>query len=264
MSEQKQTRIELREGYAVLTLARPDIRNALTGEDMLEELVAVFTSPPAGVLVVTGEGPSFSAGGNVKSMASKEGVFAGTPVEITENYRRTIQQLTRAVATTDSVTIAAVNGPAVGAGFDLVLGCDIRIGSPDAWFAHTFTDLGIIPGDGGAWLLPRVVGWQRAAEIALTARRVGATEAVTLDILLEVVEPVRLLERAAELAAVIAAKPAHSVRLTKRLLRLARTTDLEGFLEISAALQAVSHAEPAHDEAVKGYLERLARRSLRE
>ncbi|MFO7293754.1 MAG: enoyl-CoA hydratase-related protein [Actinomycetes bacterium] len=259
------TRLEVADGYAVLTLARPDIRNALTGEDMLAELVSVFESPPAGVVVVTGEGPAFSAGGNVKEMARKEGMFAGTPATITESYRRTIQRLTRAVYATDAVTIAAVNGPAVGAGFDLVLGCDLRIGSTEAWFAHSFADLGIVPGDGGAWLLPRVVGWQRAAEIALTARRVHAAEALDLDILLEVVEPAALLERATDLARTIASKPSHSVRFTKRLLRLARATDLDAFLELSAALQAVSHAEPGHTAAVEAYLERLTRRSgLRE
>lgn len=256
-----ETRVDVADGYAVLTLSRPDIRNALTGEEMLSELIAVFEAPPAGVIVLTGEGPAFSAGGNVKEMAKKEGMFAGTPATITENYRRTIQRLTRAVYATDAVTIAAVNGPAVGAGFDLVLGCDLRIGSTEAWFAHSFADLGIIPGDGGAWLLPRVVGWQRATEITLTARRVEASEAADLDIILEVVEPESLLQRAIALAQSIAAKPAHSVRFTKRLLRLARTTDLDVFLELSAALQAVSHAEPDHETATQRYLERLARRS---
>ncbi len=256
-----QTRVEITDGYGILTLARPDIRNALTGAEMLAELVTFFRSPPTGVVVVTGEGPAFSAGGNVKDMAEKEGIFAGTPAEITEGYRRTIQELTRAVYSTDAVTIAAVNGPAVGAGFDLVLGCDLRIGSSKAWFAHTFSELGIIPGDGGAWLLPRAVGWQRATELALTARRVYAAEAVDLDILLEVTEPEALLDRARALAEEIAAKPPHSVRLTKRLLRLSRTTDLEAFLELSAALQAVSHAEPDHDAAVARYLARLTRRA---
>ena len=253
------TRLEQRQGYALLTLARPDIRNALTGTEMVEELVAAVADPGAGVLVITGEGPAFSAGGNVKEMAAREGIFAGSPTEIAEAYRATIQRLTRALAATEVVTIAAVNGPAVGAGFDLVLGCDLRVGSTDAWFAHTFVELGIIPGDGGAWLLPRVVGWQRATELALTARRVGAEEAQRLDILLEVTAPADLMARVDELARGIASRPAHSVRFTKRLLRLARGMDLDGFLELSAALQAVAHADPAHLQAVAAYLERLGR-----
>lgn len=252
----RHTRLALEDGYAVLTLARPDIRNAMTGEEMLVEITSALSDPGAGVMIITGEGSAFSAGGNVHEMSEEKGMFAGTPAEIGESYRATIQALTRAVARTDVVTIAAVNGPAVGAGFDLVLGCDLRIGSADSWFSHTFVDLGIIPGDGGAWLLPRVVGWQRAAELALTARRVPAEEAVELDILLETVPPKRLLGRARELATMIASKPAHSVRFTKRLLRHSRTMDLEGFLEFSAALQAISHAEPAHAEAVATYLKR--------
>lgn len=250
------TRLEVSDGFATLTLARPEIRNALTDETMLGEIVDAVTSPGADVLVITGDGPAFSAGGNVDHMADRTGMFAGSPSEIGEAYRRTIQTLTRAMATTDTVTIAAVNGPAVGAGFDLALGCDLRIGSSSCWFAHTFTDLGIIPGDGGAWLLPRVVGWQRAAEIALTARRVEATEARDIDILLEVVAPEDLIARTTALAREIAAKPRHSIRYTKRLLRYAHRMDLDGFLELSAALQALSHQEPAHEAAVRSYLEK--------
>lgn len=254
--ERSHTTLTTDDGFAVLTLNRPEVRNALTDTEMLWEIIEVFENPPERVLVLTGAGSAFSAGGNVRDMAAGTGMFSGSVGEVAENYRRTIQRLTRAVAHTEAVTVAAVNGPAIGAGFDLVLGCDLRLGSEDAWFAHTFVDLGIIPGDGGAWLLPRVVGWQAATEIALTARRVKAMEAVDLDILLRVVEPERLMEESRALAAEIASKPRHSVRYTKRLLRHARTMDLEGFLEFSAALQALSHAEPEHAEAVARYLER--------
>ncbi len=252
----RHTRLDHRDGYAVLTLARPEIRNALTDPDMLDEIVTALRDPDADVVVITGEGTAFSAGGNVSDMAERTGIFAGPTSAIGESYRRTIQQLTLALATTDVVTIAAVNGPAVGAGFDLALGCDLRIGATSCWFAHTFIELGIIPGDGGAWLLPRVVGWQRATELALTARKVEASEAVSLDILLEAVDRADLLPRATSLAADIASKPAHSIRYTKRLLRHARQMDLEGFLDLSAALQAISHAEPSHGEAVRRYMER--------
>lgn len=254
----RHTDLSLDGAVATLTLARPDIRNAITEPEMLDEIIATIDRPPpeVRVLVLTGRGTAFSAGGDVHAMGNRAGMFSGTPYEIAEAYRTSIQRLTRSVLSTDIVTIAAVNGPAVGAGFDLVLSCDLRVGSSQAWFAHTFIDLGIIPGDGGAWLLPRVVGWQHAAELAFTARRVEADEAADLDILLEVVEPDLLMERVGRLAADIAAKPAHSLRLTKRLLRHARGMDLEGFLDLSAALQAMSHAEPEHEEAVERFLER--------
>jgi len=245
---------------ATLTLARPDIRNAITSPEMLDEFTAALrhadADPDVGILIITGEGPAFSAGGNIKDMRAGVGLFEGSPDEISEKYRASIQQIPRLMLATDLVTIAAVNGAAVGAGFDIALMCDMRIGSSDARFAHTFIDLGIIPGDGGAWFLPRVVGWQRAAELAFTARIVTAEEAVEMGILLEVVEPDQLLNRALVIAEQIAAKPPHSVRLTKRLLRHARSMELDGFLDISAALQSVSHHTEDHREALDALFEK--------
>ena len=255
------TRTTLTDGVAVITLAQPETRNALTGGAMLEDLLDAIhdaeTDPDIGVLVLQAEGPAFSAGGNVKDMAAKDGLFAGNPAEITENYRETIQQLTRFMATTDLVTIAAVNGPAIGAGFDLVLGCDLRIGTPRARFAHTFIEMGIIPGDGGAWLLPRVIGWQRATELSLTARSIDADEAVKLGVLLRVVPENKMEDHVMKLARTIASKPRPAVVLAKRLLRQSKTMSLDSFLEFSAALQAVAHSTPEHDAAINQYVERF-------
>lgn len=248
-------------GVFVATLAEPEIRNAITGEEMLEELLDAIddaeTDPDIGVLIIDAEGPAFSSGGNVKDMVDKVGLFEGSPSEITEKYRNTIQQLTRMLATTDLVTIAAVNGPAIGAGFDIVLGCDLRLGTSRARFAHTFIEMGIVPGDGGAWLLPRTVGWQRATELAMTARSIDADTAVEWGVLLEVVADSKLSVRVMELAQEIAAKPRPAVVMVKRLLRQSKTMDLDGFLEYSAALQAVAHTTPEHEEAVAKYVERL-------
>ncbi len=205
--------------------------------------------------MITGAGDAFSAGGDVKQMADRTGMFSGEPYDLGEGYRKTIQQLTRALVNTDLVTIAAVNGPAVGAGFDIALACDLRLGSPTARFAHTFIDLGILPGDGGAWLLTRVVGGQRAAELAFTARMIDATTAVEYGILLSVENDV--LSAADALADSIAARPAHSLRMTKRLLRHARTADLEIFLDLTAAMQAIAHTTDNHRQAVDDYVRRL-------
>ncbi|HEX6219700.1 MAG TPA: enoyl-CoA hydratase-related protein [Acidimicrobiia bacterium] len=248
-------------GVARVTLADAGTRNAITGEETIEELLDALhdaeIDPDTTVVIIDAEGPAFSSGGNVKDMAAKEGLFSGSPVEMTEKYRDTIQQLTRFLATTDLVTIASVNGPAVGAGFDLVLGCDLRLGSRNARFAHTFIEMGIIPGDGGAWLLPRVIGWQRATELALTARSIGAAEAEKYGVLLEVVPEDKLASRTMELAQSIASKPAPAVIMAKRLLRQARSMDLDGFLELSAALQAIAHTTPEHTSAVDAYVEKL-------
>lgn len=254
-----------REGdVATVVLARPETRNALTDDDMLDELLDALhdaeTTPEVGALIISAEGPAFSTGGNVKDMAAKEGMFEGGPAEICEKYRETIQQLTRFMATTDLVTIAAVNGPAVGAGFDLALGCDLRIGTSRARFAHTFIEMGIVAGDGGVWLLARAVGWQRATELALTARSMSAEEALETGVLLELVPDSQLSIRAMELAQAIASKPRPAVVMAKRMLRQARMMDLDQFLELSAALQAVAHSTPEHAVAVARYLERLQSR----
>ena len=251
-------------GVARITLADPDTRNAITGEAMIEELLDALDeaeeNPDVVVAIIDAEGPAFSSGGNVKDMAAREGIFSGGPADQVEKYRETIQQLTRFLATTDLVTIASVNGPAVGAGFDLVLGCDLRFGSRNAKFAHTFIEMGIIPGDGGAWLLPRVVGWQRATELALTARFITSAEAESYGILLEVVPEDRLDARVMEVARTIADKPRPAVVMAKRLLRQARSMDLDGFLEFSAAVQAVAHTTPEHETAVATYVEKLQNR----
>ena len=251
-------------GVVFVTLDRPEIRNALTGQDMLEELLDAIhdaeTDPDVGVLVLEAEGPAFSAGGDIKEMAAQRGLFEGNAAKIIEKYRESIQQLTRFMATTDLVTIAAIDGPAIGAGFDLALGCDLRLGTSRARFAHTFIEMGIIPGDGGAWLLPRVVGWQRAAELALTARSVDSEEALRIGILLEVAADDQLESRVLELAETIASKPRPAVIMAKRLLRQARSMDLDGFLELSAALQAAAHSTPEHLEAVNAYVARLKNR----
>ncbi len=250
------------DGVATITLADPDTRNAITGEEMLETLLDALDEAESDsdvvVAVIEAEGPAFSSGGNVKDMAAREGLFAGGPTEMTEKYRDTIQQLTRFLATTDLVTIASVNGPAVGAGFDLVLGCDLRFGSRNARFAHTFIEMGIIPGDGGAWLLPRVVGWQRATELAMTARFITAAEAEAYGVLIEVVPEDKLNSRVQEMASTIASKPRPAVVLAKRLLRQAKTMDLDGFLELSAALQAIAHTTPEHETAIADYAGRFS------
>lgn len=248
-------------GVAVLTLARPELRNAITGEEMLDELITAFEEaerdPGVRTMIVTGQGTAFSAGGNVHDMASRSGMFAGNAGAIAEAYRRGIQRLTTTVASSDLALIAAINGPAIGAGFDLALGCDLRLAATSARFAHTFVDLGILPGDGGAWLLARALGWQGAAELSFTGRSMAAEEALEAGLVLEVLEPDDLMPRALDLARAIAAKPVHSIRLTKRLLRHARSTELPAFLDLTAAYQAIAHDHPDHRTAVESYVARL-------
>ena len=252
--------LEIQGRTALLAFDRHDVRNALTGTKILEDLLAVTAwinrSRAVSVLVLTGNGSAFSAGGNVKDMRDRSGDFEGPVQDIEHAYRHGIQRMPRAISNLDVPVIAAVNGPAIGAGCDLACMCDIRIGGDSARFAESFVNLGIIPGDGGAWFLPRVVGMQRAAEMTFTGRTVGAEEALAVGLLLEVVPDDALRHRALELAATIAAKPPVTLRYAKRLMRMAQSMPLDQFLDSCAVYQGVAHQTDDHHEALAAFFEK--------
>ncbi len=245
---------------ARLTLNRDDLRNALTGSALGDDIVNVCqwvnSNPDISVLVITGAGKAFSSGGNIKDMRDRKADFAGDVAELEARYRAGIQRIPLAIDALEVPVIAAVNGPAIGAGFDLANMCDVRIGSTEAMFGETFVNLGIIPGDGGAWFLQRVVGYQRAAELTFSGRIVKAEEAREIGILLEVTEPESLLPRAMELAATFASKPPQAVRYTKRLLKKAQRSELRDFLDLCAVYQGISHNTGDHGEAVAAFLDK--------
>jgi enoyl-CoA hydratase/carnithine racemase len=248
---------EKREKIAILTLNRPELRNAFTDQPMIEEILdaiqRVQNDPSVSVLILTGAGSAFSAGGNVKDMYQKRGMFGGDPGEVRQGYRNGIQRIPLAMEKLDVPTIAAVNGPAIGAGCDLTCMCDLRIASEKARFGETFVSVGIIPGDGGAYFLPRVVGFAKALELALTCRVIDAAEALRIGLVNEVVPAGRLLERAMEIAEEIAGQPARILRLAKRLFYAAQGMSLDSVLEMSAAYQALCHHTPEHREALEAF-----------
>jgi enoyl-CoA hydratase/carnithine racemase len=247
---------------ATITMNRPEVRNALTGTGVLEGLLTALDTikddPDLSVLVLTGAGSAFSAGGNLKDMRASEDIFEGSARQIAESYRSSILRLMRTVASLDLVTIASINGPAIGGGCDLALLCDLRVASSLATFGQPVVDLGLVPGDGGAWILPRIVGWQRAAELIFTGRIVDAPAALAMGLVLEVVEANQLEDRAGALASTIADKPPNALRLTKRLLRHARSTDFDAFLDMTAAFQAISHHTEEHRHAITSRSETLS------
>jgi enoyl-CoA hydratase/carnithine racemase len=134
--------------------------------------------------------------------------------------------------------------------------CDIRIAAQSAKFAESFVKLGIVPGDGGAWLLPRIVGFSKASEMALTGDVIDAAAALACGLVSQVVPDNELMSAARSLAERIVANPPHAVRMTKRLLREGRTASLTALLEASAAAQALCHATADHREAVDAFLEK--------
>lgn len=250
--------LTLKDGYAILCFERDDVRNALTGTALLDDLCATLEWANAesriSCLIITGQGKGFSSGGNVKEMRDKTGMFGGSPAEIAQNYRRGIQRMSKLMHSAEVVTIAAVNGAAVGAGFDLCSMCDLRIGCEHTRFGETFINLGIIPGDGGAWFLQRLVGYQRAVELSLSGRIIDAEEAKQLGLLLELVNSEDLLATAEHYARGYASKPPQALRATKRLLKLAQRQELEDFLDTCADVQSHCHHTEDHRRALEAFL----------
>jgi enoyl-CoA hydratase/carnithine racemase len=253
--------LSIRRDGAILiaTMSQPETRNALTGNTAVQEFEKLCEEirgdTSIKVMILTAEGPVFSSGGNVKDM---QRFFddALTPDLIREEYRQGIQRLPRALYNLDIPVICAVNGPAVGAGLDLTCMCDVRIASEGATFAESFVRVGIVPGDGGAWLLPRVVGMSRAAEMSFTGEALSAPEALACGLVSRVVPADALLDEAMALARKMAANPGAVLRMTKRLLREGQQSSLESLLEISASYQAIAHKTPDHREAVTAFIEK--------
>lgn len=249
-----------RDGAIVtLTMNDPDNRNPLTGNTAAPEFIAacaqIEADPSIRVVILTGAGGAFSAGGNLKDMQRYE-QEAIPPLPIRTEYQQGIQKLTLAVYNLEVPLIAAVNGYAIGAGCDLACMCDIRIAADTARFAESFIKVGLVPGDGGAWLLPRVVGMSKAAEMSFTGEMLDAPAALACGLVSRVVPAADLMTEAMALAQRIAANPGPTLRLTKRLLREGQTTNLATLLELSAAYQALAHKTAEHVEAVNAFIEK--------
>ena len=251
------------EGHvAVLTLNRPATRNALSGEEMFLAFETIFDyinqNTQVRASVLTGAGTAFCSGGNITEMKDKTGMFKGNPSEVANNYKNGIQRIPRAFQTLTVPMIAAVNGAALGAGNDLACMCDIRIASEKAVFAESFVKVGIIPGDGGCWLLPRVIGYAHAAQLALSGDSIDAHEALRIGLVTKVVASDTLLQEALALAQSIAKNPPQVLRWTKQLMQEAKGSSLDQALDRAGELQGLAHQTADHMEALNAFFEKRA------
>jgi enoyl-CoA hydratase/carnithine racemase len=251
---------DLADGIATITINRPEKRNPISEREVVDGLVEALqrlnNDPAARVGILTGAGSAFSAGGDLKAMDAALEQRAHRPAGTLDYYRNGIQRIPLAFEALDVPVIAAVNGPAIGAGCDLACMCDMRIAAESARFAESFVKIGIIPGDGGAWLLPRVVGYSKACEMAFTGDAISAAEALACGLVSKVVPDGELMLAARTLAARIAVNPRHAVRMTKRLIRQGQNTDLAHLLQMSAAMQALAHTTADHREALGAVLQK--------
>jgi 2-(1,2-epoxy-1,2-dihydrophenyl)acetyl-CoA isomerase len=228
--------VERRNDLLVLRMSRPQRRNALTLElvDALTEQFVLAASSGARLVTLSGEPPAFCAGGDLPQLSALASAGASQATDMI--YQR-FHRLVRAIHACPIPVLAAVNGPALGAGLDLALTCDLRIASDEAVFASSWITLGLVPGMGGARVLPRLIGGARAAEALLLGRRIDATEALAWGLVSEIVGANELMSRAEQIAAQMAELPETGVRLTKAALRRGLDEGLDQELATLGAVQ---------------------------
>jgi len=252
--------VEKNGSIVTLTINRPESRNPLgeegDGDLFAEACLRINTDRDVRCAILTGAGPAFSAGGNVKAMRERSGAFAGTGVHIRERYRTGIHRIVRSLWGLEVPLIAAVNGPAIGLGNDVACLADMRIAADTAIFGATFLKIGLVPGDGGSWILPRTIGHARAAELFFTGDTIDAPTALAWGLVSRVVPAARLLDEARALAAKIARQPPEVLRMTKRMMREGQNVSFDIIMEMSAAYQALAHLTEDHHEAVEAFFDK--------
>jgi len=257
---------EKSDGIARITLNRPERMNALNVQMMVELAETVQEAATDGeimVLVLTGAGMGFCSGGDFSYSEVRSGEVAqgdAVPGGGILGQGRLLHPFNEKVILglqrMDKPTIAMVNGAAVGGGFDLALACDMRTGSEKARFMVAFTRIGITPGSGGAWLLPRVVGLPKACELIFTGDFVEAEEAYRIGLLNRLVPADRLEEETIALAQRIAQGPPIALRLDKMMIYKGLGTDLETALAFASACENLTLHSQDHVEGVMAFAQK--------
>jgi 2-(1,2-epoxy-1,2-dihydrophenyl)acetyl-CoA isomerase len=235
-----------------VTLNRPDVLNALNRSvhaGVQAALQQAAADPGIRAVVITGAGRGFCVGQDLQE-------FRGGARDVAGNLRENYHPNVLAIRALEKPVIAAVNGPAAGAGLSLALACDVRIASDSASFVPAFINIGLVPDSGGTWLVRRALGASRAFEWLVTGRRLTAAEALQWGLVSEVVPADELEARAHEVAQLFAAMPTRAVWETKRLLDAAETSTFDGQLELEARTQAEMVRSPDFGEGVGAFLEK--------
>lgn len=249
-------------GVSQIVLNNPGRRNALDAEMCAAFCAAVqelgsdeFTR----AILIRAQGQAFSAGGDLKAMAERSGMFAGDPDTLARSYQNTIQQIPMTLRRTRKPMVALIEGPAIGAGFDLACMCDVRIATTAAHFSESFTSIGLISGIGGAWFLSRLIGQSRALELTLTGRSISATEAHAWGLVHHLVSAEDSTQTVREvLNQLLKQSPAAQEAAKDLFWELAENGEpLEQHLKKAAAHQGRLQNLPDHQSRVMKLLKRL-------
>lgn len=246
----------IEDGVAVITLNRPDRLNA-ANDQLVEELAQAINKSredrSVKVLVITGAGRAFCAGADVGGMQREA---KPTPFEIRNQLRDGAQRMILSIQKCEKPVIAAINGVAAGGGFDLACACDIRFASDKARFLEAFVRIGLFPGWGGTWLLPRIVGLAKAAELIWTGDEIDAREAERIGLVSRVVAHDDLAKTVLDFAKRLAQGPAIALTLSKIAMYKGLETNLETALEFICAAETLTLTSEDHVEGVKAFREK--------
>lgn len=260
---------EVSEGVATITLNRPEARNAFSLEMIhlwIAALEEVRDNDDIRVLILTGNGKSFCAGGDVKSMLSGKGFidlsdkkdkdFISTGILRKNSLWKYVQRIPLLMEEIDKPTIAAINGHAIGAGLDMTLQCDLRFSSKEARFAEAYVKVGIVPGDGGGYYLPRIIGIDKALELLWTGRMIDSEEALDLGLITRIFPHDELMEEVMKFAKKIANGPQEAIRFTKRTVYQGLRTDLRTSLDTVSSFMGLLTEHSDYHEGVKAIIEK--------
>lgn len=234
---------------ALVELNNPTQKNAITME-MIDRIESLFfelqTREDVSVVLLSGKGSAFCAGGDIKAMKEKKGMFAGDSLELMKRYQQGIQRIPKAIDVFKKPLIALINGAAIGAGLDLACMCDIRIAAKKAMLSESFAKLGLVPGDGGTFFLSRVVGYTKALEMILTARAYKAEDALSFGLVNHVVDQEKLLDEGLKWADEILSNDIASLEMAKSALKAARNSELQTQLDLLSAYQGIAQRRDEH------------------
>jgi len=247
---------ETADRIATITLNRPDRMNAFTWE-MVDAWAAALTEAQRDdavhVIIVTGAGKAFCSGGDIQGMGERQ---ERTPLQRKNELAGHVHRVPLALESVDKPVIAAINGAAAGAGLDLALQCDLRYAAESARLGETYVRVGLVPGAGGTWFLPRLVGTAKALELFWTGELISAAEAEHIGMVNKVLPDAELMSHVREVAEKIARGPQLSVRFIKRAVYQGARIDLRTSLDLISSHYAVVSSSADHKEAVRAYLEK--------
>lgn len=255
---------EQKNNTGIITLNRPESLNAFSQEMIrlwIKALEEIRDNSSIKVGILTGNGKAFCAGGDIKAMKNGKGFMAKTkdekddfttlPLDVKNSLRKMIQRIPLIMEEIDKPMIAAINGAAIGAGLDMALMCDIRYCSDKAKLGEGYVNAGIVPGDGGGYYLPRIIGLDKALEMFWTGDILTASESKEIGLVSHVVSHDKLMDTVISFADRLADGPQESMCMTKRIVYQSQTMSLKQSLDMASSMMAISVHHPDHKEAIE-------------